>query len=505
MDEKNQPMTYSHGAPVPNDQNSITTGEKVGYTLLADNLLTEKLAHFTRERVPERVVHAKGSGAHGYFEVTNDLSKYTCAKFLREKGKRTPVFLRFSTVGGEQGSADTARDPRGFALKFYTEDGNYDMVGNDIPIFFVRDAMKFPDFIHTQKRAAQSGLKSQTIFWDFLSLTPESVHQASFLFTDRGTPNGYRHMHGYSSHTYMLYDEAGNYHWFKWHFKTNQGIKNFTAAEAEQMAGKNPDHDRADLFSAIESGNPPSWTAYVQIMTPDEAAKYRFDPFDVTKVWFHGDFPLIEVGKLVLDKNPQNFFAEVEQAAFSPSTLVPGIYISPDKLLNGRMFAYVDAQRYRIGVNKHQIPVNAPRAGHFTNQRDGHMVTDGNYGPEANYYPNSLNGHGEADAPQPPKLALPEAVAARHRIGIVDDDFFQLGDFWRRVMSEEDRAHLVSNLQGHLGLAEERVRSRQCALFYKADADYGAQVAKAVSLDVDQVAKLAAMTPEARAAATAAV
>ena len=502
---KEKKLTTSHGTPVNNDQSSITTGKKTGYGAIGDGYLIEKLGHFTRERIPERVVHAKGSGAYGYFEVTADLTKYTCAKFLNEVGKRTDIFIRFSTVGGEQGSADTVRDPRGFAVKFYTEEGNYDMVGNNIPIFFIRDAMKFPDFVHTQKRNPQTGLKDPTMFWDFLSLTPESIHQTTFLFTNRCTPDGYRHMHGFSSHTFMFYNEKGEHTWFKWHFKTDQGIMNFTSAEAAEMAGTNPEHDRNDLQSAIEKGDFPSWTVNVQLMSPEQAKTYRIDPFDVTKVWPHGDFPLIPVGKIVLNRNPTNFFAEVEQAAFAPTNFVQGIFMSPDKLLQGRMFAYEDAQRYRLGVNNSMIPVNKPKhADVYTNERDGHMMTGDNSGSTANYFPNSVNGHTENnDFIPPPAMALEEAVLDRHRLEITDDDFTQTGIFYRKVLNDYEKSQLISNLAEHMCGALKRIQYRQAALFYKADPDYGTRVANALHLDVDKVKHLSKMSQEERILATA--
>lgn len=343
MEENKKILTTNQGNPVDNDQASITT-QKHTMTLLSDVHTVEKLAHFDRERIPERVVHAKGSGAFGYFEVTHDMTKYTCADFLSQVGKRTEMLARFSTVGGEKGSADTARDPRGFALKFYTNQGNYDMVGNNTPTFFIRDGIKFPDFIHTQKRNPLSNLKDADAFWDFLSLTPESIHQVTILFSDRGTPDGYRHMHGFSSHTYMWYNEKGEHVWVKWHFKTDQGIKNLTDQQATELAGTDPDYATRDLFNSIEKGDFPSWTAYVQIMKPEEADNYKFDPFDITKVWFHSDYPLIPVGKFVLNRNPQNYFNEIEQAAFSPSNFVPGIASSPDKMLQVRLFSYPDTR-----------------------------------------------------------------------------------------------------------------------------------------------------------------
>ena len=344
--KKSNKLTTEVALPVTSDQASMTTGKKVGYDVLVDAYLQEKLSHFNRERIPERVVHAKGGGAHGYFEVTHDLSQYTMAKFLNKVGKKTDIFMRFSTVGGEKGSADTARDPRGFAMKFYTEDGNYDLVGNNTPIFFIRDGIKFPDFIHTQKRNPQTNLKDANMFWDFLSLTPESLHQVMRLFSNLGTPNGFRHMDGFGSHTFMWYNEEGKYVWVKYHMLTDQGVENLTAQKAEELAGSNPDYSVQDLFNAIEKGDYPSWKVYVQIMQPEDAATYKVDPFDVTKTWYEEDYPLIPLGKIVLNRNPVNFFAEVEQVAFSPGHFVPGIWTSPDKLLQARVMSYQDAHRY---------------------------------------------------------------------------------------------------------------------------------------------------------------
>lgn len=500
-----QYITTEHGRPVENDQASITTGVRGGgYAVLNDTHLIEKLSHFTRERIPERVVHAKGAGAFGYFEVTEDISKYTSAKFLSEIGKKTEAFVRFSTVGGESGSADSERDPRGFALKLYTEEGNYDIVGNNTPVFFIRDAIKFPDFVHTQKRNPATNLKDATMFWDFLSLTPESTHQVTFLFSDRGTPYSYRHMDGFGANTWMFYNQEGEHFWFKWHFKTEVGNKTLTAAEATELAGTSPDHATKDLFESIEKGDFPVWKAYVQIMTPEQAKEYRFDPFDVTKVWFHNDFPLIPVGKLVLDRNPENYFAEVEQAAFAPSTLVPGIYPSPDTLLQGRLFAYADAQRYRLGTNHSLIPVNSPKGTvAYTNQRSGAMMTGGNHGSTANYYPNSVNSYGEAkDRNDVPVIALEEGKLARHNLVTNDDDFFQAGELYRRVLSEVDKDHLISNIVGHLGGALRRIQYRQTSLFYKADVEYGTRVANGLNLDINKVVELANLSDEERAKAT---
>jgi len=357
MEKKKKTLTTNFGTPVYDDQNSMTAGIP-GPVLMQDVHLLEKLAHFDRERIPERVVHAKGAGAYGYFEVTHDVTKYTRAKFLSQVGKRTELFVRFSTVGGEKGSADAERDPRGFALKFYTEEGNYDMVGNNTPVFFIRDPLKFPDFIHTQKRNPATNLKDPDMFWDFLSLTPESIHQVTILFSDRGTPKTYRHMNGYSSHTYMWYNKKNEYVWVQYHFKTEQGIQNFTREEADHMKSVDPDHATRDLYEAIARGDYPSWRLEMQIMTLEQAKDYRFDPFDITKVWPHADFPPITIGRMVLNRNPENYFAEVEQAAFSPGNFVSGIGPSPDKMLQGRLFSYHDTHRHRLGPNYHLLLVN---------------------------------------------------------------------------------------------------------------------------------------------------
>jgi len=501
-ERKRDTLTTGFGTPVDNDISSVTAGPK-GPVLIQDVHLTEKLAHFDRERIPERVVHAKGAGAHGYFEVTHDITKHTRAKFLSEVGKRTEVFARFSTVGGEKGSADSERDPRGFAVKFYTEEGNWDMVGNNTPVFFIRDPLKFPDFIHTQKRNPATNLKDPDMFWDFLSLTPESIHQVTILFSDRGTPRSYRHMNGYSSHTYMLYNEKREYCWVQLHFKTEQGIQNFTGEEAERMRGIDPDCATRDLYDAIARGDYPCWRLEVQIMTPEQAKGYRFDPFDITKVWPHGDFPPTDVGRLVLNRNPENYFAEVEQAAFSPGNFVPGIAASPDKMLQGRLFSYHDTHRHRLGPNYHLLPVNAPKACTMQSyQRDGFMRSDDNGGGAPNYWPNSFGG----PSPDPGVTAPPidvSGMAARHAYELGDVDFVQAGDLYRKVMSDEDRGHLIGNIVSHLGNAQKRLQLRQTALFWKADAEYGERVAKGLRLNVDEVKRLAAMSQEERVKATA--
>lgn len=498
--EKNK-LTSNFGAPVGDDQNSLTAGTP-GPVLMQDVHLLEKLAHFDRERIPERVVHAKGAGAYGYFEVTADVTKYTKAKFLSKVGKRTELFARLSTVGGEKGSADAERDPRGFAVKFYTEDGNYDMVGNNTPVFFIRDPLKFADFIHTQKRNPATNLKDPDMFWDFLSLTPESIHQVTVLFSDRGTPKNYRHMNGYSSHTYKWYNDKGEYYWVQYHFKTEQGIRNLTREEAEVLKGKDPDHATRDLFEAIKRGEYPSWRLEVQIMKPEQAANYRFDPFDITKVWPHGDFPPVEVGRMVLDRNPENYFAEVEQSAFSPANFVPGIAASPDKMLQGRLFSYHDTHRHRLGPNYHLLPVNSPRGCKTQNyQRDGFMRFDDNGKGGPNYYPNSFGG----PAPDPKAAEPPFEVsgeAARREYTHPNDDFVQAGDLYRKVMTDTDRDHLIGNIVDHLGGAQKRIQLRQCAIFLKADADYGRRVAEGLGLDLKEIERLAAMSREERAKET---
>ncbi|MFC1905423.1 catalase [Chloroflexota bacterium] len=502
MAEEKIVYTTGFGAPVENDLNSKTAGNP-GPVIIQDTHLLEKLGHFDRERIPERVVHAKGAGAHGYFEVTADVKKYTKAKFLSEVGKRTEILARFSTVGGEKGSADTERDPRGFALKFYTEEGNYDMTGNNTPVFFIRDPLIFPDFIHTQKRNPGSNLKDANMFWDFLSLTPESIHQVTILFSDRGIPKTYRNMNGYSSHTFKWYNDKGEYFWVKYHFKTEQSIKNLNRDEATEMKGKDPDHATRDLFESIERGEYPSWRLEMQIMTPKEADKYRFDPFDVTKVWFHADVPPIAIGRMVLNKNPQNYFAEVEQAAFSPANFVPGITASPDKMLQGRLFSYHDTHIHRLGTNYHQLPINRPKAASVNYyQRDGLMALGDNGADGPNYYPNSFGGpEPKSDAGEPPFEV--SGQAARQPYKHPNDDFFQAGELYRRVMTDEDRDHLVGNITTHLCNALKRIQLRQTSVFYKSDTEYGTRVAKGLNLDVDEVKKLAEMSQEERAKATA--
>ena len=483
MSDKQKKLTTNFGRRVDDDQNSVTAGTP-GPVLLKDVHLIEKLAHFNRERIPERVVHAKGAGAGGYFEVTNDVTKYTRAHFLSEVGKRTEVFARFSTVGGEKGSADAERDPRGFAVKFYTEEGNYDLVGNNTPVFFIRDPLKFPDFIHTQKRNPETNLKDANMFWDFLSLTPESLHQVTILFSDRGTPRSFRNMNGYGSHTYKLYNEDGKSFWIKYHFKTDQGIQNFTRQEAEQVKGTDPDNATRDLHNTIKKGDYPSWTLQVQVMPVKDAETYRFDVFDVTKVWPHGDYPVMEVGRMVLNRNPSNYFAEVEQAAFSPGNFVLGITASPDKMLQGRLFAYHDAHRYRLGPNYHLLPVNRPKAVKAVNyQRDGYMRFDENGGSAPNYYPNSFGGP-EPDIETAEPAYEVSGKVARQKYTHPNDDFVQPGVLYRKVMTDQNRENLIGNIVTHLCNAKKEIQIRQTKIFYKADPEYGQRVAEGLNINI---------------------
>lgn len=480
--EKNR-LTTASGAPVGDNQNSITAGSS-GPVLIQDVHLLEKLAHFNRERVPERVVHAKGAGAHGYFEVTNDLSKYTKASFLSEVGKRTPMFARFSTVAGELGSAETVRDPRGFALKFYTEEGNYDLVGNNTPIFFIQDAIKFPDFIHTQKRDPKTNLKDPNMVWDFWSLSPESLHQVTYLHGDRGIPATLRHMNGYGSHTFKWVNDQGEPSWVKYHFIAEQGVKALDESVATKIAGENPDYHTEDLANAIEQGDFPAWKVSVQIMPYEDAKSYKWDPFDVTKIWSLKDYPRIELGRMVLDRNPENYFAEVEQAAFSPGNFVPGIEASPDKMLQGRLFGYSDAQRYRIGANHQQLPINRPINEKKNYQRDGQMRLDGNSGGSVNYEPNSLDGPKE-DAPSKinPFEVHGEADSFVYENG---DHFTQAGDLYR-LMSSDEKDRLIKAVVNHMKPVErDEIKLRQIEHFYKADPEYGERVAQGLGLSVPE-------------------
>ncbi len=478
-------MTTSSGRPVGDNQNSVTAGPR-GPVLMEDYLLFEKMAQFNRERIPERVVHAKGAGAHGTFTVTGDISKYTSAKLFNQIGKKTDVLARFSTVAGEKGSADTARDPRGFSIKFYTEEGNWDMTGNNTPIFFVRDPLKFSDFIHSQKRIPATNLRSPEVMWDFWSLSPESLHQVTILFSDRGTPDGFRHMHGFSSHTFSLINAAGERYYCKWHFVTLQGIKNLTAERAEELAGTDPDYATRDLHDAIERGDFPQWRISIQIMPEAEAETYPIHPFDLTKVWPHKDYPLIEVGVMELNRNPKNYFNEVEQAAFSPVNIVPGMGYSPDKMLQARLISYPDAHRYRLGVNFETLPVNRPQCPVHTYNRDGFMRADENGGDTPNYEPNSFGGAVEDPRyRERPYTVSGEVDRHNHRKG--NDDYKQAGDLFRLMTPAEKKA-LIGNLAGHMKGIPERIARLQIEHFTKADPAYGRGVAEALGIAVPEPA-----------------
>ncbi len=472
-------MTTSAGAPISDNQNSLTAGAR-GPVLLQDYQLIEKLAHQNRERIPERVVHAKGWGAHGTLTITNDISKYSKAK-LFEVGKKTPMFARFSTVAGELGAADAERDVRGFSLKFYTEEGNWDLVGNNTPVFFVRDPLKFPDFIRTQKRHPKTNLRSPTAMWDFWSLSPESLHQVTILMSDRGIPTAPMFMNGYGSHTFSLINANNERVWVKFHFKTQQGHKHYTNAEAADVIGKSRETYQENLFGAIDRGEFPKWDMKIQVMTEEQAQKTPFNPFDLTKVWQHADFPLIDVGVLELNRNPDNYFAEVELAAFSPSNVIPGISWSPDKMLQARVFSYADAHRYRLGTHYEALPINAPKktaAVHY--HKDGAMRFFKNDvgNPDIYYEPNSLNGPTQDPSLAEPPLKLSgDANRYNHRDG--NDDYSQVGNLFR-LFDEGQRGRLFSNIAAAMEGVPKEIAERQVAHFAKADPEYGEGVRKAL-------------------------
>lgn len=479
--------TAGHGSPVPIKDATLTIGAR-GPVLLQDNYFIDEMAHFDRERIPERVVHAKGAGAFGYFEVTNDISKYTAAKVFSAIGKKTKIGVRFSTVGGESGSADTVRDPRGFAVKFYTDDGIWDLVGNNTPIFFIRDPILFPSFIHTQKRNPETHLKDANMFWDFLTLRPESMHQSLFLFADRGIPDGYRHMNGYGSHTFKLVNADGKPTFCKFHYKTNQGIKNLDVKKAGELSGSDPDYSIRDLYNAIANKQFPSWTMHIQVMTPEQAAACKFNPFDLTKIWPQADYPLIKVGKMVLDQNPANYFADVEQIAFSPAHLIPGIEPSPDKMLQGRLFAYGDTHRHRLGANYLQLPVNCPFAVR-NYQRDGPQAIK-NQGGAPNYHPNSFGG--PDDCPRAKDLHQPFMVSGEcYRYDTGDDDNFgQARVFYQKVLDAAAQERLISNICGHLKDAADFIQERAVKNFTQVDPTFGKRVAEGLKLQKTHCAKM---------------
>ncbi len=476
---KEKKLTTSAGNPIADNQNSLTAGSR-GPVLIQDYQLIEKLAHQNRERIPERVVHAKGWGAFGTFSVTHDITKYTKANIFSKIGKKTDMLARFSTVAGEKGAADTERDVRGFALKFYTDEGNWDMVGNNTPVFFIRDPMKFPDFIHTQKRHPKTNLRSSTAAWDFWSLSPESLHQVTILMSDRGIPVAPMYMNGYGSHTYSFINANNERFWVKFHFKTQQGHKHYTNKEAEEVIGRTRESYQEQLFGSIERGEFPKWTLYVQIMTEKDALKTSYNPFDLTKVWPHAEFPLIEVGVMELNRNPDNYFTDIEQAAFSPSNIVPGISFSPDKMLQARVFSYTDAHRYRLGTHYESLPVNRPKSGVATYHKDGKMRFFDNFkeNPNAYYEPNSFGGPKEdSKYAEPPLKISGDADRYDHREG--NDDYVQPRALFN-LFDDEQKSRLFSNIAESMVGVPKHIINRQLEHFSKIDPAYGEGVKKAL-------------------------
>ncbi|WP_444887635.1 catalase [Microbulbifer sp. JMSA008] len=474
----NSKLTTDAGAPIADNQNSLSAGPR-GPLLMQDYQLLEKLAHQNRERIPERTVHAKGWGAYGTLRISGDIAKYTCAKVL-QPGAETPMIARFSTVAGELGAADAERDVRGFALKFYTEDGNWDLVGNNTPVFFVRDPYKFPDFIHTQKRHPRTHLRSPTAMWDFWSLSPESLHQVTILFSDRGLPISPMHMNGYGSHTYSLWNSGGERFWVKFHFKTRQGHKFHTDAEAESVIGRTRESYQEALFGAIEKGDYPKWSLQLQVMPEADAAKTNYNPFDLTKVWPHGDYPLIEIGEMELNRNPDDYFAELEQAAFSPSNVVPGISFSPDKMLQARVFSYADAHRHRLGTHYESLPVNAPQCPVHNYYRDGEMNTSGirTGNPDAYYEPNSFNGpQQDSSAKEPPLKLSGAADRYDHREG--NDDYGQVRALFN-LFDDAEKQRLFGNIARAMAGVPDEIVQRQLTEFHKVHPDYAAGVKAAL-------------------------
>ncbi|MDE6357822.1 MAG: catalase [Eubacteriales bacterium] len=497
----NERLTRENGAPVDNNQDSMTAGRR-GPLVMQDVWFLEKLAHFDREVIPERRMHAKGSGAFGKFTVTHDITKYTKAKIFSEIGKETELFLRFSTVAGERGAADAERDIRGFAVKFYTEEGNWDLVGNNTPVFFLRDPLKFPELNHAVKRDPKTNMRSPQNNWDFWTLLPEAFHQVTIVMSDRGIPATYRHMHGFGSHTYSLINDKNERIWCKFHFKTQQGIKNLTDEEAREIIARDRESHQRDLFESIEKGDFPKWTLYIQVMTEEEARNRKENPFDLTKVWSQKEYPLIEVGVLELNRNPENYFADVEQAAFSPANIVPGIGLSPDKMLQGRLFSYGDTQRYRLGVNHHLIPVNAPKCPVNSYHRDGQMRVDGNFGATKGYEPNSLGlWKQQEEYKEPPLFAEGDIDRYNPHEESDDDCFYQAGDLYR-LIPEEEKELLIKNTCNDIAPVTDNVKYRHCTHCYLADEDYGRRMTEALNLDINKVIELSKLSREEREKAT---
>lgn len=483
--ENKKRLTTAAGAPVPDNQNSMTAGPR-GPMLLQDVWFLEKLAHFDREVIPERRMHAKGSGAYGTFTVTHDITKYTNAKLFSEIGKKTDMFVRFSTVAGERGAADAERDIRGFSMRFYTEEGNWDLVGNNTPVFFFRDPLQFPDLNHAVKRDPRTNMRSANNNWDFWTSLPEALHQVTIVMSDRGIPESYRTMHGFGSHTFSMINADNERVWVKFHMRSQQGIKNLTDQEAETVVGKDRESHQQDLYQNIEDGNFPKWKMYIQVMTEEQANNMPYNPFDLTKVWYKKDFPLIEVGEWELNRNPDNYFAEVEQAAFTPANVVPGIGFSPDKMLQGRLFSYGDAQRYRLGVNHHQIPVNKPRCPFHSYHRDGAMRVDGNHGSTLHYEPNSYGEWQEQPEYKEPALDL-FGAADRWNFREDDDNYFEQPGKLFNLMSKEQQQLLFENTGRNMNGVEKHIQLRHIVHCYKADPAYGQGVADALGIAWSEV------------------
>lgn len=485
MSEKRPVLTTTDGAPIADNHNSLTAGPR-GPLLMQDVQLLEQMQHFNRERIPERVVHAKGSGAYGVFTVTGDITRHTNASIFSKLGKQTEMLARFSTVAGERGAADAERDVRGFALKFYTEEGNWDLVGNNTPVFFVRDPFKFQQFIHTQKRDPHTNMRDMDMQWDFWSLCPESLHQVTILFSDRGIPRSFRNMNGYGSHTYSLINAHGERVWCKFHFKTMQGIQCMTDEEASARIGHDRETHQRDLFQSIEHKEFPRWKLHIQVMTEAQAESFHWNPFDLTKVWPHREYPLIEVGIMELNRNPENYFAEIEQAAFSPSAIVPGISWSPDKMLQARLMSYADAHRYRVGNNYQQLPVNTPRCPVTNYQRDGAMSV-GKGGRAAAYFPNSREGTPQPDPERrEPAWHLGDVTVDRFDSTKDHDDYTQVGALYR-IFDDGQRDRLAGAIAGALGKARKEVQLRQLVHFFKADVDYGRRVAEKLNISLTEI------------------
>lgn len=487
QNQESDRLTTLFGNPVGDRENTMTAGPR-GPMVMQDPYFLDMMAHFDREVIPERRMHAKGSGAYGTFTVTHDITQYTKAKIFSEIGKQTEMFARFSTVAGERGAADAERDIRGFALKFYTEEGNWDLVGNNTPVFFFRDPKLFPSLNHVVKRDPKTNMHNAQSNWDFWSSLPEALHQVTIIMTERGIPKGFRNMHGFGSHTYSMINEDNERVWVKFHFRTQQGIENYTGAEAEEVVAKDRESSQRDLFNNIEEGNFPKWKLYIQVMTEEQARNHKDNPFDLTKVWFKDEYPLIPVGEFELNHNPENYFAEVEQAAFAPTNIVPGLGFSPDKMLQGRLFSYGDTQRYRLGVNHHQIPVNSPKGAQNVCpfSRDGAMRVDGNMGSHMNYYPNSYNKYNSTpEAKQPPQESM--GAIYEHDFREDDNNYYEQPGKLFRLQSDEGKERLFQNTAAEMQGTTEQIQHRHIRNCYKADPAYGEGVAKALGVNISDV------------------